>query len=505
MKNKNRNSEVVYFHFPAGLQQASLLAFLILFASVISVRGNTLNVPGDHATIQAAVTAAASGDTIDVGPGSYPESVTINKPLTLRGPNYGNSPNSGSRSAEATITGVVSISSALPGEFVIEGFRFEGATPLLTNGVPAPVHHDIVFRKNLVEGGSNQIAVFTADPANTTNVTIDDNRFLGMVGNAMQLAANGAIEASITNNVIDGTGNAGINADALTNSNISGNIISNTAQQGIQIAGVSSNVAVLGNTFTNTNTSDGADRGAIRIYGSSFTGPVSFTGNVINGGNTAFAVRNGEDISGKDIQFTGNTMTGVNVPFVYHGGTGTLDATANFWGSAAGPVGLVTGDVNAANFFSDQNLSGVFSRPDVGIGSNATNLRSVGQVSAPGAEIPLTSRAARPVKGLATVSNLGGLTEAIAVRATKGNRLIRVKYLTNAGNITGSMAAGPYRTPLLDASSSAVVIRAAFTLKRSKRATKNSNTGVLFSSLLLANSTSDASLSDGGWWRVRVR
>ena len=45
--------------------------------------GATINVPADHATIQAAVTAASPGDTILVADGTYIENVTIDKNITL--------------------------------------------------------------------------------------------------------------------------------------------------------------------------------------------------------------------------------------------------------------------------------------------------------------------------------------------------------------------------------------------------------------------------------------
>ena len=48
--------------------------------------GATLNVPDDHATIQEAVDAAAPGDLILVGPGTYEEAVTVETDeLTIRG------------------------------------------------------------------------------------------------------------------------------------------------------------------------------------------------------------------------------------------------------------------------------------------------------------------------------------------------------------------------------------------------------------------------------------
>jgi len=62
-----------------------VLACLVL-AGAGNVRADDLHVPADYATIQAAVDAASSGDTIHIAPGVYTEQTTItDKDLTLIG------------------------------------------------------------------------------------------------------------------------------------------------------------------------------------------------------------------------------------------------------------------------------------------------------------------------------------------------------------------------------------------------------------------------------------
>ena len=66
-----------------------LLAGLFVLVLATSANAATLNVPADFITIQAAVNAAAAGDTILVQSGTYYENVNVNKALTLRGVDSG--------------------------------------------------------------------------------------------------------------------------------------------------------------------------------------------------------------------------------------------------------------------------------------------------------------------------------------------------------------------------------------------------------------------------------
>jgi hypothetical protein len=64
---------------------ALVLVACLLVAAPHAVAGTTIRVPEDYATIQAAVHAASSGDVIDIAPGTYRETVTIDRSVTVRG------------------------------------------------------------------------------------------------------------------------------------------------------------------------------------------------------------------------------------------------------------------------------------------------------------------------------------------------------------------------------------------------------------------------------------
>lgn len=67
------------------MEKSKWLVVLVLLGLISLSPATIINVPSDYPTIQEAVNAASSGDTIQVAAGTYREQIYINKNLTLLG------------------------------------------------------------------------------------------------------------------------------------------------------------------------------------------------------------------------------------------------------------------------------------------------------------------------------------------------------------------------------------------------------------------------------------
>ncbi|MCR9063534.1 MAG: right-handed parallel beta-helix repeat-containing protein [Cytophagales bacterium] len=312
-------------------------------------------------SIQDAVDAASSGNGIEVASGTYSESVNVNKSLTFKGPNAEISPNTGSRVAEAVLVNLSSgraftISTGNT-DVTISGFKFDGGSPIHDgNDTGNPMTSNVTFSKNVV---INSNAIYAGTSTSWRELEITDNKFENVnasaTASAMQVSHTSS--TSITDNTFNNINYAAMVIDATPTVNISGNTIDGTGYQGIQIAGAVGDVTIERNKISNANrVAQAVDRGAIRMYGSGFTGAVTITNNEITGGYNGIAVKDGENITGKNIRITENSITGlVGGKAIYHGGIGELSSTCN-WFDTTDPELInaqISGDVTFLPFLTN--------------------------------------------------------------------------------------------------------------------------------------------------------
>ena len=135
----------------------------------------------NYMTIQAAITAANTGDVILCDAGTYPENVTLNKSLTLRGAQWGVDA-CGRSAGESIITAGSGILLTLvngSGGSVIDGFTFSGGTRSIES-----------------QGGP------------LDNLIIQNNRLDGFTSAGMFMNDSG-IDVTVHQNYVDGTSKTG--------------------------------------------------------------------------------------------------------------------------------------------------------------------------------------------------------------------------------------------------------------------------------------------------------
>src|SRR3989344_1209643 len=362
----------------------ALAIFLVGFISAA-----VINVPADQATIQAAVNAAVSGDTINVAAGTYDEQVVIDgKNLTLQGVGDTTIIMPSSESILATfytyplgvLSGWEGLKLASP--ILVKNAQNVTVKTLKVDGINVdalPVGADrlagIVYGEagglisnvtvNNIKTPGYTIRTYVIDVSSVTNplnIEVEDSRVNDFARTAIQ--AQGAnILANIHDNVVVGPGSIGpanVPNGIVLIANAKGNVTNNTisanhytgvtflgsgvllyqAGTGILVSGneifdVDDAVLIAGTNFSNIENNNLHDNvKGVRIEQSTATDNI-ITGNLIVD-NTLFGIDAGTSAGGNNVAsentITGNTI-GVNNEAAF-----SFNATYNWWGDCTGPT-----------------------------------------------------------------------------------------------------------------------------------------------------------------------
>jgi hypothetical protein len=349
-------------------------------------------------SINAAIAAAAPGDTIKVCPGTYNENVVLNKNVFLIGAMSGVSAcgRSGSETIikPATLTSpVLLINSGSASGATVDGFTFDSDAGTPANGcvgIESAAISGLQFRNNRLIGFKSS-GLFMNRACVDCNISGNDFDGATMVGNGQLMFMNGPQSFSgiqITNNCfhnssnyawfVDGNRNVGVSGvgPALVSGNtfsnnvtaincgsrsfqsitITNNVFSNNSLDGLQ--GGPKDSFITNNQFLN-NGRDGialtsfgnatAGRGAINtsITGNKFigngflnTGEGLFVSSTQPVGNIAGTTVNNNLFIGNRVGLTCNLLVG---------SAETLNAENNYWGNASGPNDPAVSGDSAAN------------------------------------------------------------------------------------------------------------------------------------------------------------
>ena len=205
---------------------------------------------GCYSSIQAAVGAAGSGDTIVVAAGTYNENVIVSVAnLTLRGANEGKSAGASpeTRVSESIIIGGITIQF---NNVVIDGFRIDstGSSGIYINGGTSG--HTI--SNNVVCGPGIGVSVRGIEfSSSTSTIVVSDNEFTNWTS--------GIYIGPSSDNDLEVTGNdfhdnlAGIGSDGLNNVSIQNNDFSGNTLEGFGSSNVGTNVQAHNNNFYLSN------------------------------------------------------------------------------------------------------------------------------------------------------------------------------------------------------------------------------------------------------------
>jgi len=251
------------------------------------------------------------GHTIEVASGTYNEALMVDKSVALQGPNHAISAVTGTRVAEAVITEHLRTNVATDVE--VSGFEFTGVQTTSFTIYVIGNSEGFTFNNNRFIN-NDKVAIKTPETGVAKDLTIKGNLISGVTGTNQSGLFLGGVsgDSVVTGNKIVDTAYGGIVVSTADGLLIADNEIVNVPQQGIQLAIDIGDVTIQNNIITDANTDAVADKGAIRLYASDVTGAVLITNNTISGGHNGIAIKDGQDLAGKDIIIVDNDVLAPN-------------------------------------------------------------------------------------------------------------------------------------------------------------------------------------------------
>ncbi|NEU95283.1 beta strand repeat-containing protein [Bradyrhizobium uaiense] len=282
--NHFTGSYAQYVGLPDNTYSSSAIASGNTFSNGgVTIQGK----PGVYGSIQAAIDAASTGDTIIVSAGTYNENLNINKGVIIEGANHG-ADGAAVRGAETIITGQSTINTTQ--QVTIDGIEFLDNKPITSLAGSSASDHFVsltVLQQNSTGGHVIENSIFMRDPSSITDSHYGATTFEGSANQpthrGIEISSVGAGQAiTIQNNLITGANSytyagddyrSGIYSNGgAGNTNISHNTFTNV-RSAINADNFSSNVKIDGNTF------DHAGSGVAVGVGSDVTNVTSITNN----------------------------------------------------------------------------------------------------------------------------------------------------------------------------------------------------------------------------------
>ncbi|WP_445005627.1 hypothetical protein [Halomonas mongoliensis] len=275
-------------------------------------------------SIQAAIDAAESGDTIRVHDGSY-DQVVLDKSVTLEAVNLGDATIVGNGTANS---GAVQIAQGVAGA-TVEGFTIISALGNVAGIHAVGNNSDITIIHNIVSGeGSHAFLSGGAGGAGLSESTIEGNSFTGAGPQA----------------VVYVNGQASLSVDA-TNIAFTANTVTGESGAGLLVGLESSDGAVSGNTFAGE-----ASYASLELFGADNT----VAGNAFNADGPQAIADPNADYDGADLVGVNTFDTGT----VYIESTGNVFTTiqAAIDAAEAGDTLIVSKGVYDENIIIDKSI-----------------------------------------------------------------------------------------------------------------------------------------------------